>query len=45
MALYRLEEISLVQKSKLNWLHLSDENTSLFHQFLAAKKKKEKSNY
>lgn len=34
------DERNLIQKSKLNWLKLGDENTSFFHRFLAAKKRK-----
>lgn len=38
LAFYRLEKVNLIQKSKLNWIRLRDENTSFFHRFLAAKK-------
>lgn len=40
MFLYRFKEINLIQKSKLNWMQLGDENTSFFHRLLAAKKRK-----
>lgn len=38
--MHYLEERNLIQKSKLNWLRLGDENTSFFYRFLAAKKTK-----
>lgn len=38
LQLYLLEERNLIQKTKLNWLKLGDENTSFFHKFLSAKK-------
>ena len=40
IAIYRREERDLIQKCKLNWLKLEDENTSFFHRFLAAKKRR-----
>ena len=40
LAIYRREERDLIQKSKLNWLKLGDENTSFFDRFLAAKKRR-----
>ncbi|XP_038884537.1 DEAD-box ATP-dependent RNA helicase FANCM isoform X3 [Benincasa hispida] len=40
LSLYQAEERDLIQKSKLNWLLLGDENTSFFHRFLAAKRRK-----
>lgn len=39
-AIYRTEERNLIQKIKLNWLKLGDENTNFFHRFLDAKKRK-----
>ena len=41
MFLYRIEETSLIQKSKLNWLKLGDENTNFIYRFLGGKKKEE----
>lgn len=38
--LYLLEERNLIQKSKLNWLKLGDENTKFFHRFLSAKRRR-----
>ena len=40
LELYRSEERDFIQKNKLNWLKLGDENTKFFHRFLAAKKEK-----
>ena len=40
LARYRREERDLIQKCKLNWLKLGDENTSFFHCFLTAKKRR-----
>lgn len=40
MTIYRLEERNLIQKSKLNWLTLGDENSNFFYRFLAAKKRR-----
>ena len=34
LALYKREERDLIQKSKLNWLKLGDENMSFFIIFL-----------
>lgn len=39
MELYLLEERNNIQKSKLNWLRMGDENTCFFHKFLAAKRR------
>lgn len=38
--LYMEEERNLIQKSKLNWIRMGDENTRFFHCFLAAKKRR-----
>lgn len=40
MNLYIMEERNIIQKSKLNWLKLGDENTSFFHRYLSTKKRK-----
>lgn len=40
MNLYIMEERNMIQKSKLNWLKLGDENTSFFHRYLSTKKRK-----
>ena len=40
LELHRREERDLIQKSKLNWMKLGDEDTKFFHRFLAAEKKK-----
>lgn len=40
LSIYRIEGHNFIQKSKLNWLAVVDENTSFFHRFLNAKKKK-----
>ena len=40
LSLYRIEERNLMQKSKLNWLSLGDENSCFFHWFLSAKKRR-----
>ncbi|XP_038904301.1 uncharacterized protein LOC120090656 [Benincasa hispida] len=40
LALYQLEEKSLIQKCKLKWLKEGDENTSFFHRFLSTRKRK-----
>ena len=39
LCIYRTEEINFIQKNKLNWLAIGDENTGFFHRFLNAKKK------
>ena len=39
LAIYRRERSDLIQKCKLNWLKLGDENTNFFPRFLAAKKR------
>lgn len=38
LALYCIKERNLMQKSKLNWLSLGDENSKFFHRFLSAKR-------
>ena len=38
LCIYRTEERNFIQKSKLNWLAVGDENTGFFHRFLNAKK-------
>ena len=40
LSIYQFEERNLIQKSKLNWLSVGDENTEFFHRFLNAKKRK-----
>ena len=40
MSLHKIEEMNLIQKRKLNWIRLGDENTSFFHRFLTVKKGK-----
>ena len=40
LSIYQNEERNFIQKSKLNWLSLGDENTSFFHRFLNAKKRR-----
>ena len=40
LSIYQNEERNFIQKSKLNWLSLGDENTGFFHRFLNAKKRR-----
>ena len=40
LSIYQNEEYNFIQKSKLNWLSLGDGNTSFFHRFLNAKKRR-----
>ncbi|TYK01648.1 signal peptide peptidase-like 5 isoform X2 [Cucumis melo var. makuwa] len=40
LEILRTKERNLLQKSKLTWLMLGDENTSFLHRFLAAKKRR-----
>lgn len=38
LSVYRIEERNCIQKSKINWLTVGDENTGLFHRFLNEKR-------
>ena len=40
LSFYQNEERNYIQKSKLNWLSLGDENTDFFHRFLNAKERR-----
>ena len=40
LELHKREERDLIQKRKLNWMKLGDENTKFFHRFLSAKKRR-----
>lgn len=40
LSLYCIDERNLMQKNKLNWLSLGDENSKFFHCFLSAKKRR-----
>lgn len=40
MSLYCIDERNLMEKRKLNWLSLGDENSKFFHRFLSAKKRR-----
>ena len=39
ISIYRVEERNCIQKSKLNWLVVGDDNTGFFYRFLNAKKR------
>lgn len=40
LSIYRIEERSNTQNSKLHWLKVGDENSGFFHRFLSAQKRK-----
>ena len=40
LSIYQNEECNYIQKSKLNWLSLGDENTGFFDRILNAKKRR-----